>query len=245
MNRARTLAMAIAGIALLSPLQASSEPFSECAHQTNLDKKIASCSQASKLTSYPWILQWVYRELARAHRERGEVEKAIANYAQSLAAEERDEVRKELHELNLITHVSRAQSLQPIPAPASVWRDYVTVVTMAPDGSWGVSTELTVGRAIVGAIRRCRAMTKAELGCGAQFRSIRDGWIVAYRCGDTNIITAMRALEDAVQAAHERESELRAFYVPNLPPCRQVLTVDPRGEVTAIESPYFGSAATD
>jgi len=48
-----------------------------------------------------------------------------------------------------------------------------------------------------------------------------------------------------VQAAHERESELRAFYVPNLPPCRQVLTVDPRGEVTAIESPHFGSAVTD
>jgi len=245
MNCAPKLAMAIAGIALLSPLQASSEAFGECAHQTNLDKKIASCNQASKLTSYPSILQWVYRELARAHRERGEVEKAIVNYAQSLAAEEHDVIRKELQELNLITHVSRAQSVQPIPAPAGVWGDYVTVVTMAPDGSWGVATELTVGRAIVGAIRRCRAMTRAELGCGSQYSAIRDGWIVAYRCGDTNIITAVRALADAVRAAHERESELRAFYVPNLPPCRQVLTVDPRGEVTAIESPHFGSAVTD
>jgi hypothetical protein len=245
MNCAKTLAMAIGAIALLSPLQLSAEVFGECAHQTNLDKKIASCSQASKLTSYPWILQWVYRELARAHRERGEVEKAIANYEQSLVAEEHDEVRKELQELNLITHVSRAQSLQAISAPASVWRDYVTVVTMAPDGSWGVATELTAGRAIVGAIRRCRAMTRAELGCGAQFSAIREGWIVAYRCGDTNIVTAVRALADAVQAAHERESELRAFYMPNLPPCRQVLTVDPRGEVTAIESPHVGSAATE
>jgi hypothetical protein len=70
MNRTPTLAMAIAGIALLSPLQVSAEVFGECAHQTNFDKKIASCTQASKSTSYPWILQWVYRELARPSRAR-------------------------------------------------------------------------------------------------------------------------------------------------------------------------------
>ena len=143
------------------------------------------------------------------------------------------------------SHASLAQSSQPTPAPVSVWGDYFTVVTMAPDGSWGVATELSVGEAIAGAIRRCRAMTMAELGCGAQFRAISDGWIAAYRCGDTNIITAGRALADAAQAARERESELRASYAPNLPPCRQVLTVDPRGEVAAIESPHFGSAAAD
>jgi hypothetical protein len=143
------------------------------------------------------------------------------------------------------SHASLAQSLQPIPAPVSVWGDYFTVVTMAPDGSWGVATELSVGEAIAGAIRRCRAMTRAELGCGAESRVIRDGWIVAYRCGDTNIITAGRALPDAARAARERESELRAIYAPSLPPCRQVLTVDPRGEVAAAESPQFGPAATD
>lgn len=143
------------------------------------------------------------------------------------------------------SHASLAQSLQPIPAPVTVWGDYFTVVTMAPDGSWGVATELSVGKAIAGAIRRCRATTRAELGCGAQFRAISDGWIVAYRCGDTNIITAGRAPADAAQAARERESELRASYAPNLPPCRQVLTVDPRGEVAAIQSLDFGSAATD
>jgi hypothetical protein len=140
------------------------------------------------------------------------------------------------------SHASLAQSLQPIPAPVIVWGDYFTVVTMAPDGSWGVATELSVGEAIAGAIRRCRAMTRAELGCGAQFRAISDGWIVAYRCGDTNIIAAGRALADAARVARERESELRASYAPNLPPCRQVLTVDPRGEVAAIESTHFGSA---
>jgi hypothetical protein len=143
------------------------------------------------------------------------------------------------------SHASLAQSLQPIPAPVIVWGDYFTVVTMAPDGSWGVATELSVGEAIAGAIRRCKAMTRAELGCGAQFKAIRDGWIVANRCGNTNIITAGRALADAAQAAHEWETELRASYAPNLPPCRHVLTVDPRGEVAARESPHFGSAATD
>lgn len=40
-------------------------------------------------TSYPWILQWVHRELARAHGERGEIQKALTSYAKSLAAEER------------------------------------------------------------------------------------------------------------------------------------------------------------
>jgi hypothetical protein len=88
-------------------------------------------------------------------------------------------------------------------------------------------------------------MSRAELGCGAQFSVIRNGWIVAYRCGDRNILAAERVLADAEQAARERESELRTSYAPNLPPCRQVLTVDPRGEVAAAESPHFGSAATD
>lgn len=140
---------------------------------------------------------------------------------------------------------SLAQSRQPIPTPAVVWGDYFTVATMAPDGSWGVATELSAGEAIAGAIRRCRAMTRADLGCGSQFSAIRDGWIVAYRCGDRNILAAGKVLADAEQAARERESELRTFYAPNLPPCRQVLTVDPRGEVAAMESHHFGSAVTD
>jgi hypothetical protein len=42
---------------------------------------------------------WVYRELARAHYERGEMEKAITGYVQSLAAEEREAVRREMQAL--------------------------------------------------------------------------------------------------------------------------------------------------
>jgi hypothetical protein len=99
MKRISVSAMTVAFITLLSPLGASAEVFGECAHQRNLDMKIASCIKASQSTSYPWILQWVYRELARAHRERGEIQKAIASYAQSLAAEDREAVRKEMQEL--------------------------------------------------------------------------------------------------------------------------------------------------
>jgi len=98
MNRIQVSAMAIALFTLLSPLGARANVFGECAHQRDLDNKVASCTEASRSTSYPWILQWVHRELARAHRERGEIHKAIASYAQSLVAEERESVRREMEE---------------------------------------------------------------------------------------------------------------------------------------------------
>jgi hypothetical protein len=78
----------------------------------DLDRKIASCIEASKSTSYPWILHWVYRELARAHRERGEIQKAIASYAQSLAAEEREAVRRKWRSLSY-SRSNIANDLQP------------------------------------------------------------------------------------------------------------------------------------
>ena len=95
--------MAVALIALLSTREASADPLGQCAHQRDLDKKITACIEASKSTSYPWILQWVYRDLARAYRERGEIQNAIASYAKSLAAEEREPVRREMEELVLLT----------------------------------------------------------------------------------------------------------------------------------------------
>jgi hypothetical protein len=103
MRRIPLPAMAVAFIALLSTREANADALGMCAHQTDLDKKVASCIEASKSTSYPWILHWVYRELARAHRDRGDIQKAIASYAQSLAAEERDAVRREMEELVLLT----------------------------------------------------------------------------------------------------------------------------------------------
>ena len=109
-------------------------------------------------------------------------------------------------------------------------QDHWTVVTMAPDGSWGSATELSLGQALAKAIANCKRMSGREIGCGAQSRAIKSGWILATRCGDTNIVVAERRLSDAERAARERETELREHYARDLPPCRRVLTVNPRGD---------------
>src|SRR5262249_19701323 len=96
--------LALAILAMVVPVDnASAEVFGECAHQRNLDIKIASCIEASRSTSYPWILHWVYRALARAQRERGEIQAAITSYEKSLAAEERPWVRQEMEDLAGLT----------------------------------------------------------------------------------------------------------------------------------------------
>jgi hypothetical protein len=111
-----------------------------------------------------------------------------------------------------------------------------TVVTMAPDGSWGSATELSVGQALARAIDNCKAMSGTKLGCGAQSRAIQGGWILAARCGGTNILVAERRLADAERATREREADLREHYARDLPPCRRVLTVNPRGGVMVATS---------
>jgi hypothetical protein len=124
-----------------------------------------------------------------------------------------------------------------MPAAAIVPdRDDWTVVTMAPDGAWGSATEPSVGQALARAIANCKAMSGMKLGCGAQSRAIQAGWIVAARCGDRNIVVTERRLADAERAARERETDLREHYAPDMPPCRRVLTVDPRGRVMVATS---------
>jgi len=119
-----------------------------------------------------------------------------------------------------------------MPALAIVPDEYDwTVVTMAPDGAWGSATEPSLGQAQAKAISNCKAMSGREIGCGAQSRAIKSGWILATRCGDTNIVVADRRLTDAQEAARERERDLREHYARDLPPCRRVLTVNPRGHV--------------
>ena len=109
-------------------------------------------------------------------------------------------------------------------------QDDWTVVTMAPEGAWGSATELSLGQALAKAIANCKRMSGREIGCGAQSRAIKGGWILATRCGDTNIVVAERRLSDAERAARERETELRKDYARDLLPCRRVLTVNPRGD---------------
>jgi hypothetical protein len=117
-----------------------------------------------------------------------------------------------------------------------------TVLTMAPDGSWGVATEVDSGRAIARAIANCKKMSKKEIGCGASLAATRAGWSLAIRCGRENIIIAEKTLADAEKAAHRRENELRASYVPDMPDCTRVLAVDPHGAAVMPDN-ELGSAA--
>lgn len=119
-----------------------------------------------------------------------------------------------------------------IPAKA-VDLDELTVVTMARDGSWGVATAGSTGEAIAAAVRVCRAMAEAPTDCGAVFTTTHGKWVLANLCGDHQIIVGAGTLEDAEATAREREIETRRAYVPDLPPCRRILTVDPAGVVIA------------
>ena len=123
----------------------------------------------------------------------------------------------------------RAQSDWRVLAASEEWMLDFTVLTMAPDGAWGVATEPLINRAIAGAIASCKAMSAMELGCGAYLTSIRAGWSLGIRCGRETIIVADKDLTEAERRALRREVELRAYYVPDMPECIRVVTVDPSG----------------
>lgn len=118
--------------------------------------------------------------------------------------------------------------------PITLSQDYWTVLTMtpdgSPDGSWGTATDLTISRAIAGAIANCRKMSGKPLGCGARYTMVQSGWSLGLHCGGDVIITADAVLRTAEQAAARRERELRQVYAPGLPPCRRVVTIDPTGK---------------
>ena len=109
--------------------------------------------------------------------------------------------------------------------------DEMTVVTMAREGSWGVATAASQGEAIAGAVRDCKARPSAPKDCGAQFVTMRGGWVIANLCGHHKIMGAAETREAAELAALAREIDLRRQHVPDMPPCTQILTVDPRGAV--------------
>jgi hypothetical protein len=111
------------------------------------------------------------------------------------------------------------------------WRHDWTVLTLASDGAWGVATDDAVNRTIASAINACRAKSKRSSDCGAKFVSIRGGWSIALLCGEQTIITAAKERVHAEHRAAERESELRQVHRRNMPPCAQVVTVNPYGSV--------------
>lgn len=133
----------------------------------------------------------------------------------------------------LNTAFAQSDSLHHSPARAQASSDYVTVLTMAPDGSWGVATDISINNAIARAIANCKAMSQQDLGCGAYYAAIRAGWSLGIRCGRENIVVTATDLVEAEQEAANRERELRQVYVPDLPACMRVVTVDPSGAIIA------------
>lgn len=115
----------------------------------------------------------------------------------------------------------------------------ITVVALAPDGSWGVATEPYANNAIADAIASCKIKYRKEIGCGYMQVAVFAGWSLAIRCGRENILVAAQMLEAAEQAAINREYELRQDYVPNMPACVRVLTVDPNGIVVAPDARHL------
>jgi hypothetical protein len=113
------------------------------------------------------------------------------------------------------------------------WTKDVTVLVIAPDGTWGTATEPSIGRALAKAIANCKSKYRHEIGCGYRSTSIRAGWSLAMRCGQENIIVAAKILHAAEQAAVDSELNLRRGYKPDMPPCVRVVSVDPDGGIIA------------
>ena len=126
---------------------------------------------------------------------------------------------------------SSASSNPGIEASASdgLW----TVLTVAPDGSWGAATESMSSRAFANAIAECQFKYRAKIGCGGYLVSAQREWILGVRCGAENILAVGRTLAEAEQFATRRESELRQSFVPDMPPCRRFVTITPQGAIVA------------
>jgi hypothetical protein len=133
-----------------------------------------------------------------------------------------------------------AQSASQQAEAIEEWAHDFTVLTMAPDGAWGTATDPQVNRAIFLAINNCKAMSGMALGCGAYLTTVRGGWSLGIRCGRENIIVADRNLAEAEQRARRREDELREHYVPKMPRCARVVTVDPNGALVGPQLGYSG-----
>jgi hypothetical protein len=113
------------------------------------------------------------------------------------------------------------------------WTTDVTVLVIAPDGTWGTATEPLIGRAYAKAIADCKSKHRHNIGCGYRSTTIRAGWSLAMRCGRKNIIVSAKTLQAAEQAAVDSELNLRRSYEPDMPPCVRVVSVNPDGGVIA------------
>ena len=121
-----------------------------------------------------------------------------------------------------------AQSRSGKLAASADWAHDYTVLTVYGN-AWGAATDPIFDRAIARAIADCNAMSGTDLGCGAFFISVQAGWSLGMLCGRKNIVVSDRDLAAAERVASRRELELRTHYVPDMPACVRVVTIDPNG----------------
>ena len=97
-----------------------------------------------------------------------------------------------------------------------------TVLTIAPDGSWGVATNIFIGKAITDAMADCKSMSGPKVGCGYMSKGVHAGWVLGVRCGSENILSANKILANAELSAFNMENELRQRWEEDaaLRPCR-------------------------
>jgi len=96
------------------------------------------------------------------------------------------------------------------------------------DSAWTQRTDGVSLRPDEGSVQADSRRTGFALQVESKARS---GWILALRCGSESILVADTKLEDAKNAAIAREIELRQVYARDMPACKRVFTVDPRGVV--------------
>jgi hypothetical protein len=125
------------------------------------------------------------------------------------------------------------------------WAKDVTVLVIAPDGTWGATTASYFHEALATAIADCMRKYRHEIGCGYRFTAIRAGWSLAIRCGWENVIVAAKTPEAAKQAAVDSEFRLRRDYRPDMPPCVQVVSVDPEGRIKTSDVVQLPQAAVE
>ena len=104
-----------------------------------------------------------------------------------------------------------------------------TVVTMSREGAFGVYTHASMAVAIATAVRYCKSRS-FDSDCGAEFRVVRRGWILAELCGDQRVLAAGQSLDEA-EAQLLFRIDLKRAYIPNLPSCKRIFAIDPNGRV--------------
>src|SRR5262245_21358632 len=112
------------------------------------------------------------------------------------------------------------------------WKHDYTVLTVY-GSAWGAATDPVFDRAVARAIADCNAMSGTELGCGAYFNSVQAGWSLGVRCGRATLVVTDKDLAEAERAVSRRELDLRTHYIPDMPACVRVVTIDPHGASVA------------